>query len=90
MNTSVILSLGYYSLSLLIMLSLPLLLTALLVGFTISLFQAVTSIQEQTLSAVPKMISVFLVIVLLGPWYLNNMLGFLKYVFSNIPVFMIR
>lgn len=90
MTTNTILSLGYYCLSLLIMLSLPLLLTALFIGFTISLFQAVTSIQEQTLSAVPKMIGVFVVIVLLGPWYLNNMLQFITYVFSNIPVFMIR
>jgi len=71
-------------------LSLPLLLTALLVGFTISLFQAVSSIQEQTLSAVPKMIAVFSVIILLGPWYLNSMLQFITYIFSNINVFMIR
>lgn len=76
--------------SLLITLSLPLLLTALLVGFCISLFQAVSSVQEQTLSAVPKMIAVFSVMILLGPWYLTTMLEFLKYIFTNINVFMIR
>ena len=70
--------------------SLPLLITALIVGFVISLFQAVTSVQEQTLSAVPKMIAVFSVIMILGPWFLNRMLEFITYIFTNIPTFMIR
>jgi flagellar biosynthetic protein FliQ len=66
------------------------LLTALLIGFSVSLFQAVSSVQEQTLSAVPKMIGVFAVMVMLGPWYLNRLLEFINYVFTNIPTFMIR
>ncbi|MBC7474996.1 MAG: flagellar type III secretion system protein FliQ [Candidatus Sericytochromatia bacterium] len=74
----------------LITLSLPLLITALIIGFVISLFQAVSSVQEQTLSSVPKMIGVFSVIMILGPWFLSRMLEFMTYIFTNIPTFMIR
>lgn len=68
----------------------PLLGTALIVGFVVSLFQAVTSVQEQTLSSVPKMVAVFSIIVAIAPWLLNNMVTFTSYIFSNIPIFMIR
>lgn len=51
--------------------SLPLLLTGLLIGLVISIFQTATSIQEQTLSFVPKIIGVFLAIILFGPWIIN-------------------
>lgn len=70
--------------------SLPLLGTALIVGFVVSLFQAVSSVQEQTLSSVPKMVAVFSIIVAIAPWLLNNMLSFTTYIFTNIPIFMIR
>jgi len=74
----------------LINLSLPLLLTALLIGFSVSLFQAVSAIQEQTLSSVPKMIGVFAIIMLIGPWMLNSVLDLFRYIKTNIPVFLIR
>lgn len=51
--------------------SLPLLLTGLLIGLVVSIFQTATSIQEQTLSFVPKIIGVFLAIILFGPWIIN-------------------
>nr|WP_302595215.1 flagellar biosynthesis protein FliQ [uncultured Cellulosilyticum sp.] len=51
--------------------SLPLLLTGLLIGLIISIFQTATSIQEQTLSFVPKIIGVFLALILFGPWIMN-------------------
>ncbi len=51
--------------------SLPLLLTGLLIGLIISIFQTATSIQEQTLSFVPKIIGVFLALILFGPWIIN-------------------
>ncbi|MFN8674141.1 MAG: flagellar biosynthetic protein FliQ [Candidatus Sericytochromatia bacterium] len=84
------LTLAYYSLSLLITLALPLLVTALIIGFVVSLFQAVSSVQEQTLSAVPKMIGVFGLIFAIAPWLLKNMLTFLTYIYSNIPIFLMR
>lgn len=68
---------------------LPLLLTALIVGFAVSLLQAVSSVQEQTLSSVPKMVAVFVVFMMMGPWYLSRMLDFFHYIYANIPNFMI-
>lgn len=51
--------------------SLPLLLTGLLIGLIVSIFQTATSIQEQTLAFVPKIIGVFLALILFGPWIIN-------------------
>ncbi len=51
--------------------SLPLLLTGLVIGLIVSIFQTATSIQEQTLAFVPKIIGVFLAIILFGPWIIN-------------------
>ena len=55
--------------------SLPVLLVSLIVGLVISIFQTVTSIQEQTLTFVPKIIAIFLTLVLLGSWMMNIMVG---------------
>ena len=52
--------------------SLPVLLVSLIVGLIISIFQTVTSIQEQTLTFVPKIIAIFLTLILLGSWMMNN------------------
>ena len=63
-----------------ILTSAPLLLTSLIVGLIISIFQTVTSIQEQTLTFVPKILAVFAVMLLVGAWMLNNMSDFSLYV----------
>lgn len=63
----------------------PLLLVSLVVGLTIAIFQAATSISEQTLTFVPKLISVFLVVVLLLPYIINNMKTFTIEMISMIP-----
>ena len=55
----------------------PVLLVSLAVGLIVSIFQTVTSIQEQTLTFVPKVLSIFLTIMILGHWMLNNMTGFM-------------
>ncbi|MBQ8955663.1 MAG: flagellar biosynthesis protein FliQ, partial [Lachnospiraceae bacterium] len=55
--------------------SAPLLMTSLIVGLAISIFQTVTSIQEQTLTFVPKVLAIFAGILLLGHWMLDNMVG---------------
>ncbi len=60
----------------------PLLLTSIVIGLTISIFQATTQIQEQTLTFVPKIIGVFVMIVVLGPWMLNLLLAFTQNLFS--------
>lgn len=68
-----------------LILSLPMLLAALVVGLIISVFQATTQIQEQTLSFVPKLVAIFMVLLLAGPWLLNNLVNFTLSLFENIP-----
>ncbi len=65
----------------------PMLLISLIVGLTISVFQTVTSIQEQTLTSIPKIVSVFLVLMLVGEWILNNMSGFMIELWSDFSVY---
>jgi len=66
-----------------IMTAAPLLLTSLVVGLVISIFQTVTSIQEQTLTFVPKILAVFAMMLLVGAWMLNNMSSFMVSLWSD-------
>ena len=68
----------------------PILLTALLVGFLISLFQAATQIQEPTLSFVPKMIAVSIALLVTGNWVLNQMITFTHSLFDMLPKLLSR
>lgn len=70
-----------------VLVSAPMLLTALIVGLIISIFQTVTSIQEQTLTFVPKIVAVFLVMILTGSWMLNTMLELITELWSNFSYF---
>jgi flagellar biosynthesis protein FliQ len=63
----------------------PMLLTALLVGFLISLFQAATQIQEPTLSFVPKMIAVAIALLVTGNWVLSELVSFTHQLFAMLP-----
>ncbi len=65
----------------------PLLLTSLIVGLIISIFQTVTSIQEQTLTFVPKILAVFAVMLLTGAWMLNNMSTFMVQLWSDFSLY---
>jgi flagellar biosynthesis protein FliQ len=65
----------------------PLLILALVVGLIISIFQATTQIQEQTLAFVPKIVAVLLGIVFFGPWMLSHMLSYASEIFSNLTRF---
>ncbi|TKC18670.1 flagellar biosynthesis protein FliQ [Robertmurraya kyonggiensis] len=65
----------------------PLLVLALVVGLIISIFQATTQIQEQTLAFVPKIVSVLLGIVFFGKWMLSHMLSYANEIFSNLTRF---
>lgn len=70
-----------------LLLSVPVLVAGMLVGLIVSVFQAVTQIQEMTLAFVPKIIVVFLVLLLLSPWMMGVMLKFTSQIFTNIPVY---
>lgn len=63
----------------------PILMTVLVIGLSVSLFQAVTSIQEQTLTFVPKVIGVVGLLVILLPWMLRTMIEFTRAVIERIP-----
>lgn len=63
--------------------ALPVLLVSMCIGLIISIFQTVTSIQEQTLTFVPKVLGIFLTLMLLGNWIMNNIVGFTTDLWSN-------
>ncbi len=65
----------------------PLLLLALVVGLLVSIFQATTQIQEQTLAFIPKIIAVLIGIVIFGPWMLGKMVSFTNEIFLNLSRF---
>lgn len=67
--------------------SAPMLLVSLVVGLLISIFQTVTSIQEQTLTFVPKFVAILLVLVLTGSWVMNNIVNFMTELCQNFSVY---
>ena len=75
------------ALFLVIKVSAPILLVSLIVGFLISIFQTVTSIQEQTLTFVPKILAVFLSIIVLGNWMLTQITEFMNRLWSNFSLY---
>ncbi len=67
--------------------SAPLLLISLIVGLTVSIFQTVTSIQEQTLTFVPKVIAIFTGIMVIGHWMMNNMVTFTENLWADFSIY---
>ena len=66
----------------------PMLLISLVVGLIISIFQTVTSIQEQTLTFVPKIMAVFVGMMIFGSWILNNLSGFIDRLWSDFSIYL--
>ncbi|WDC83960.1 flagellar biosynthesis protein FliQ [Caloramator sp. mosi_1] len=62
----------------------PILLVSMLIGLIISIFQAVTQIQEQTLTFVPKMLAIIFIMLLLGPWMLNTLVKFIETMINSM------
>jgi flagellar biosynthetic protein FliQ len=75
------------ALFLIIKVSAPVLLISLIIGLLISIFQTVTSIQEQTLTFVPKILGIFLAIILLGHWMLNGMIEYMVGLWSDFTMY---
>lgn len=65
----------------------PMLLVSLVVGLIVSIFQTVTSIQEQTLTFVPKVISIFAIIMILGHWIMNEIIAFTQVLWSSFSMY---
>jgi len=85
MTPESVMTMGRTAMEVTLMVSAPLLLVALVVGLIISIFQAATQINEATLSFIPKLIAVFVTLVVAGPWMLSTMLDYMRQVFTNIP-----
>jgi len=83
-----VLDLAKEAIFIIIKVSAPLLLISLIVGLVISIFQTVTSIQEQTLTFVPKIIAVFLGIMLFGSWMINTLTGFMTDLWNNLSIYL--
>ncbi len=67
------------------MVSAPPLLAALIIGLVVSIFQAATQINEMTLSFIPKLIGMFVVLIITGPWMVSMMVDYIQRLFSSIP-----
>lgn len=85
MNQDVVVSLAMQAMQLALKVGGPILMVGLVIGLAISVFQAVTQIQEQTLSFIPKIIGMAMVIVILGPWMLGQLLVYTEELWTSIP-----
>ncbi len=85
MSGDLVIQLAQEALMTVILVSAPMLGFGLTVGLMVSIFQATTSIQEQTLAFIPKIIAVFIAILIFGPWMLSLMTEFFIGIFVNVP-----
>jgi flagellar biosynthesis protein FliQ len=85
MTPESVITIGQQALELTLMVSAPLLLTALIIGLLISIFQAATQINEMTLSFIPKLVGMFAVLIISGPWIIGILLDYMTRLFSSIP-----
>ncbi|MBT9497318.1 MULTISPECIES: flagellar biosynthesis protein FliQ [Zoogloea] len=85
MTPTTVIDLGRQALELTLLVSAPLFIAALTTGLIISIFQAATQINEQTLSFVPKLIATFITLVLAGPWMITMMTDYIRRLFESIP-----
>ncbi len=85
MNPQMVVSIGREALILMLMISGPMLLFGLVVGVSIALFQAVTQIQEMTLTFVPKILAVALALLIFLPWMINMVTDFTRHLYEMIP-----
>lgn len=83
-----VLDIAREALFLIIKVSTPLLLISLVIGLIVSIFQTVTSIQEQTLTFVPKILAVFLGMMLIGGWMLENLTDFMTELWNNFGLYL--
>ncbi|MRX07044.1 flagellar biosynthesis protein FliQ [Pseudoduganella sp. FT25W] len=86
MTPESVMTMGKHAMEITLMIAAPLLLVALAIGLVVSIFQAATQINEQTLSFIPKLVGVFVALVVAGPWMLSVMLDYMREVFGGIPM----
>ena len=85
MNPESVMSMSRHAMEITVMVAAPMLLVALVIGLVVSIFQAATQINEATLSFIPKLIGIFVALIVAGPWMLTVMLDYMREVFNGIP-----
>jgi flagellar biosynthetic protein FliQ len=85
MTPGVVMEIGRQAIEVTLIIAAPMLLSALIVGLIVSIFQAATQLNEATLQFVPKLVVMFLVLILVGPWMLQYMIDYIQRLFESIP-----
>ena len=85
MTPESVITIGQQAIETTLLISAPLLIAALAVGLLVSIFQAATQINEMTLSFIPKLLVMFVMLVVAGPWMLNLLMDFTRRLFTSIP-----
>jgi flagellar biosynthetic protein FliQ len=85
MTPESVMNLGRDAMEITLMVAAPILLIVLVIGLVVSIFQAATQINEQTLSFIPKLVGVFVALVFAGPWMLTTMVDYMRIVFTSLP-----
>ena len=87
MNTDLVIGIASEAIKITLLLSAPMLIVGLVVGLIVSIFQAVTQIQEMTLTFVPKIIAVMVSLIIALPWMTNLIVNYTQRLFSSIPMY---
>jgi flagellar biosynthetic protein FliQ len=87
MNPESVMGIGRHAMEVMLMVAAPLLMVALVIGLVVSIFQAATQINETTLSFIPKLIGIFVTLVVAGPWMLAIMLDYMRQTFTGFSAF---
>jgi len=85
MSPESVMTLGRDAMEITLMVAAPMLVVVLAIGLLVSIFQAATQINEATLSFIPKLLGVFAVLIVAGPWMLTTMVDYMHLVFTSIP-----
>ena len=85
MTPGAVMEIGRQAIEVTILMAAPMLLAALVVGLIVSIFQAATQINEATLQFIPKLVAIFVVILVFGPWMLQYLIDYIQRLFGSIP-----
>ena len=85
MTPTTVIAIGREALEITLLISAPLFIAALVTGLIVSIFQAATQINESTLSFIPKLIAIFVTMILAGPWMLTVMTDYIRRLYESIP-----
>lgn len=85
MTPGIVMEIGRQAIEVTLLIAAPMLITALVVGLIISIFQAATQLNEPTLQFVPKLVAMFVVLLLAGPWMLQYLIDYIQRLFGSIP-----